>query len=389
MITLSLLSLAMLSKSEPMAQSNGFAPERLAVIPLRMKQSVQEGEIAGTVVLIQRHGKTVLLDLQGLANVEEKRPMAHDTIFQIMSMTKPITTIALMICVERGLVNLNDPVERYLPNLSKLQVKQPDGSLRLKKNRLTVRQLVTHTAGFSSIDPGGLDDIQKVKLTLMEYAEKLHEEPLIAEPGTQISYSGPGFAAAGRIVEIVSGKTLDVFMQTEMFGPLGMKDTSFFAPKEKYPRIASMYYSEHGSLRKLEENPFRIGAKYANPAGGLYSTASDMATLLGCLADGGKKGRFRLLSPAGVTAMTTLQTGGLLSDGSDNQGYGLGFAVVRNPSGTADLKSVGSYGHVGAYSTEFWTDPKSGIVAVFMSQSFSGGVRTTFNTLVNAAFVGP
>jgi CubicO group peptidase (beta-lactamase class C family) len=387
MINLCLLMMPMLTAPTPNVQ--GFDSERLTAVSRRMKQFVDEKEVAGTVVLVQRHGKTVFLDVQGMANVEENRPMAADTIFQIMSMTKPITAIALMICVEKGLVNLDDPVERYLPNLANLQVRQPDGSLKPKRNRITIRNLITHTAGFSSNDPDGLDDIAKVKLTLKEYADLFGKDPLIAEPGTQIAYSGPGFAAVGRIVEIASGKKLEDFMQTEMFDPLGLKDTFFFAPKDKYSRIASMYVSEGGKLQKFEENPFRLGAKYANPAGGLYSTAGDMATLLSCIANGGRKGNFRMLAPGSVTTMTMLQTGNLLSEGRESQGYGLGFALVRNGDGTGQLKPVGSYGHVGAFGTEFWADPKTGVVVVFMSQSFADRVRKTFNTMINAAFVGP
>lgn len=388
MITLTLLSLAVLN-SPVSAQNNGFAPDRIAAIPVRMKQFVQEREVAGTVVLIQRRGKTVLLDAQGLASIEEGKPMETDAIFQVMSMTKPITAIALMTCVERGLVNLDDPAERYLPNLSKIRVKQPDGTLTTPKNRPTVRQLITHTAGFGSNDPGGLDDDAKRLLTLKEYADKLHEEPLIAEPGTTISYSGPGFAAAGRIIEVVTGKTLDAFMGSEIFAPLGMKDTFFFLPVDQRPRLAIFYTAQDARLSPLGENPFRPGARYANPAGGLYSTATDMATLLACIVEGGKKGKFRLLSPAGVTTMTMLQTGNLIPDKSEVQGYGLGFAMVRSAGGTSQLKPVGSYGHIGAYGTEFWADPKTGVVVVFMSQSFSDRVRKTFNTMVNAAFVGP
>lgn len=385
MMTLSLITAAVLSHS----QGNGFDPARLAQIPVRMKEFVEEREIAGTVVLVQRRGKTVLFDAQGMANLEESRSMATDTIFQVYSMTKPITAIAVMICVERGLVNLDDPVDRYLPNLAQLQVKRADGTVSKAKSRPTVRQLITHTAGFGGNDPGGLDDVAKSKLSLPEYAAKLHEEPLIAEPGTEINYSGPGFAAAGRIVEVVSGKSLDSFMESEIFAPLGMKDTHFFLPKDKRNRLAFPYMAEGGLLKLFDDNPFRIGARYANPAGGLYSTASDMATLMTCMIEGGKRGRFRLLSPAGITTMTMLQTAALIPDKSDVQGYGLGFAVVRSAGGTSQLKPVGSYGHVGALETDFWGDPKTGVVAVFMSQSWSSRVRKTFNTMVNAAFTGP
>ena len=277
-----ILSLLLITSMAASAvHNNGFDQDRLLAISERMRQFVRDGEVAGTVTLIQRKGKTVFLDSTGFANLDDKRSMAQDTIFQVMSMTKPITAIAVMICAERGLLNLDDPVERYMPNLSQLQVKQPDGTLKPKRNRLTIRHLLNHTGGFSSIDPAGLTDEAKVKLSLKEYADKLHLEPLISEPGTEISYSGPGFAAAGRIIEVVSGKSLEDFMRTEIFGPLGMKDTFFFAHKDHSSRIAHLYFNENGRLNKLQDDPLRPGARYANPAGGLYSTASDMAALMG------------------------------------------------------------------------------------------------------------
>ncbi|MCE9559186.1 MAG: beta-lactamase family protein [Armatimonadetes bacterium] len=367
----------------------GFDSDRLARIPARMKELVEKKEVAGVVTLIQRHGKRVLFDAKGWAQLEPKKPMATDSIFQVMSMTKPVTAIAVMICAERGLLNLDDKVEMYLPNFAKLEVYQADGTKKLKSKPLTIRNLLTHTSGLSSSDPGGLDDDTKVKMTLADYANRYGSDPLNSEPGDRIAYSGPGITAAGRIVEIVTGKPLQDFMQTEIFGPLKMVDTKFFAEKKDYPRIATMYTSENSKLTQFQANPFREGAKFANPAGGLYSTAEDMSKLIQCIVDGGKSGTFRLLSPNSVNAMTTLQTGNLLSDGNDAQGYGLGFSVIRTATGTQTLRPIGSFGHTGAFCTEYWADPKTGMVAVFMSQSFSDRVRKTFNTMANAAFVGP
>lgn len=372
-----------------LAVQDGFDTARLNRIPAKMREFVAQGEVAGIVTLIQRHGKPIQVCSEGWAQIERKRPMKADTIFQVMSMTKPVTAIAVMICAERGMLNLDDRVETFLPKLAEAKVRQPDGSTKPRSRPMTVRHLLTHIAGLPSSDPGGLDDESKARLTLAEYAERFGSEPLLSEPGERIAYSGPGISAAGRIVEIVSGRRFEEFLQDEVFGPLQMKDTSFFAPKSAEERIAYMYVREDGNLRRYQNDPLRTGSRFANPAGGLYSTAADMAKLLQCLIDGGASGGFRLLSPRAVSVLTTLQTGDLLSDGNDALGYGLGFSVVRSASGTLTLRPVGSFGHTGAFGTEFWADPKSGMIAVFMSQSFSDRARKTFNTMANAAFVGP
>ncbi|HWD39078.1 MAG TPA: serine hydrolase domain-containing protein [Fimbriimonas sp.] len=368
----------------------GFDRARLAAIPARMREFVQAHQVAGAVVLVKRDGKTVLFDAEGNASLNPDKPMRKDTIFQVMSMTKPVTAIAVVMCAEQGLLNLDDPVEKFVPDFAHPKVKDGD-RLRPMKGRLTIRNLLCHTGGIGSIDPAGLDDDAKRKITLAEYTRLLAKEPLIADPGERISYSGPGFALLGRIVEIVSGTSLQQFLHDRIFAPLGMKDTFLFAEPSQYTRIAYTYSLEDGQLKPVEENPFRIGAKLANPAGGIYSTAGDMATLLECVASGGESHGYRLLSPAGIAAMTTVQTGNLLMDNSDAQGFGLGFSIVRSGSGMMALKPIGTFGHVGAFGTEFWANRERGIVAVFMSQGLGNSdvVRKTFDTMVNAAFVGP
>lgn len=356
---------------------SGFDPARLAAIPVRMRRFVAEGQVAGTVVLVQRHGKPVLLDAEGLANREANRPMRPDTIFQVMSMTKPVTAIAVVMCAEAGLLGLDDPVEKYLPAFKALKL--ADGTV--PKTRLTIRHLLTHTGGLGGIDPGGLDDDAKRKLDLATYADLIPTLPLNREPGVAMEYSGLGFSTLGRIVEVASGMPLDAFMKTRIFSPLGMRDTAFFARPDD-PRVATVYVA---GMKTIEPDPYRRGARLVNPAGGLYSTTKDMATLLAAFAEG------RLVSPAAVDAMTAVQTGNLPVDGGDAQGVGLGWFVVRSPSGQTTLKPIGAFGHTGAFGTEFWTDRRRGIVAVFMAQGLDNvaPVRKAFDTMVNAAFVGP
>jgi CubicO group peptidase (beta-lactamase class C family) len=383
-----MISLLLLVAAKGQTVQHGFDTTRLKAIPVRMRQFVDQNVVAGTVVLVRRHGKTVLFDAQGSARLEPKTPMQNDTVFQVMSMTKPITAIAVVMCAEAGLLSLDDPIQKHLPRFTKLKVRQEDGSEVDAKSSPTIRQLLSHTGGFSADDPAGMDDEQKRKLTLAEYTELLASAPLANQPGEKVRYSGPSFSALGRIVEVVTGMPLERFEEEKIFRPLGMKNTFFFAPRSVYPRLAYTYDSQNGKLVPLEANPFREGAKFANPAGGLYSTAEDMATLLECVSTGGALRGYRLLSPAAVDVMATIQNPSLV-DGSDSQGFGLGFAVVKNPIGQMTLRPLGSFGHTGAFGTEFWTDRKRGIVAVFMTQGFDSSARKTFNTMVNAAFVGP
>lgn len=384
------LCLAVMTQT-PAKSVHGFDQERLQAISRRLRAFVDEGVVAGTVVLVTRNGREVFCDVQGYANLEKKQPMRRDTIFQIMSMTKPITAVAVALCAEDGRLSLDDPIDQHLPGFRGIKVRQPDGTLVDAQVRPTIRHLLTHTAGFGSIDPGGLDDDQKRKLTLAEYAELLPTEPLVGQPGSAIRYSGPGFAALGRIVSVASRLPFDRFVEERITAPLGLPDTFFFAPESKLDRIAFGYFREGSELKPLEADPFRRGARFANPAGGLYSTADDMARLLNALIQADGKGKRGLLSARMLDAMTTIQTGQLLMDGGEAQGFGLGWAVVRSASGQMHGKPIGSFGHTGAFGTEFWADKSRGIVVVFMAQGFDNAslVRKRFNTMLNAAFVGP
>ena len=385
-------SLSAISSSAPYSAAavSGFDAARLALIPKRMAEAVARRDVAGTVVLVTEHGRAVLFDAQGLARLDPNVPMRRDTIFQIMSMTKPIVAMGAMILAERGLLRLDDPVERWIPAFAKLRVREADRTLRPVGRGPTVRQLMTHTAGLGGNDPGGMDDDAKRKLLLGDYVERLPEEPLVAEPGERIAYSGLGFSTLGRIVELASGQPLERFLAEAIFDPLGLKDTAFFLPESKRGRAAWVYVPGERGLASLEPNPYREGARLANPAGGLYSTADDVARILRVLVEDGKVDGRRILSPAGARAMTTLATGTLTMDGSDGQGYGLGFAVVRGAAGQTTLKPVGTFGHTGAFGTEFWGDRRRGVVAVFLTQALGNGdsARKTFDTMVNAAYIG-
>ncbi len=365
----------------------GFDTNRLALLNRRLKEQVLSGKTSGTVTLVVRNGKTIHFEANGWSNIEKREAMSRNSMFQIWSMTKPVTATAVAIAAEEGLLNLDDPIEKYLPSFKTVQVKSFDSTVPLTK-KPTIRHLLTHTSGISSNDPGGISDDEKFKLTLKEYASRLGKAPLETQPGSTIAYSGVGFSTAAAIVEIVSKMPFEKYVQLRIFDPLGMKNTHFFLPSSDFSRLATTYGKNDGDvLVPFAHDATRKGARFANGAGGLYSTAEDMMRFI--LAFTGQKTK-KGLSPASIRVMTRLQTGDLQMDGGDERGFGLGWSVVRNPGGQMHLKSIGTFGHTGAFGTEFWHDPKTGITAVYLTQGFglSDAPRKSFTTMVNAAFTG-
>lgn len=373
---------------------------RLEKVVNRLELAVRRGEVAGSVVLVKKGGKTLLHRAIGYADRDAGKKMHRDTLFQVMSMTKPVTAAAVMLCVEDGLLNLDDPVSKFLPSMK--DVRFGDDKARPAP---TILHLLTHTSGLDGNDPGGTTDEQKARTTLADYAQLIGTEPLRAQPGTEIRYSGVGISAAAAVVEKVTGVPFDQFVQARIFDPLGMKDTHFFLPVEKRPRLAQVYTGDVGSLKVFPNDRYREGAKFPNGAGGLYSTATDMAAFIssflgprtasigwpvpeGGVNVSGVLGLGNpLLSPAATRMMTSIQTGDLPMDNGRERGFGLGWVITRrSPVGTT-LRPAGSFGHTGAFGTEYWADSRSGTVAVFMAQTFgvTEDARKSFNTLVAAA----
>lgn len=359
-------------------------PLKMRLANVRLRSHIHSGDLAGATTLVMLNGRVVSHEALGWSDLESKKLMKRDTIFQVMSMTKPVTGAAVMICVEKGLIGLDDPVEMYLPQFKGIQVKGEDGTLREVKTKLTIRHLLTHTSGLASDDPGGISDEEKARMPLSEYAKRLGSEPLRTEPGTVIRYSGVGFSAAAAIVEIVTKGSFDKFVEREIFAPLGMKETYFFLPKSLRPRLAQVYMKEKGKLVPFAHDRFRDGAKFANGAGGLYSTAADMAKFIEAFSERSNR---PILSPNTVQLMTRLNTGDLLSDGSSSRGYGLSWSVVRSPMAQGTLRGIGSFGHTGAFGTEYWHDRDTGMTVVFMAQTFfiPEDARKHYSTMVNAS----
>ena len=385
----------------------GMDPERLARIPARMKEFVAQGTIPGAVTLVARHGVVAHLEAVGYQDLEGKKPMRTDTIFQIRSMTKSVTAVGIMILLEEGRLTLSDPVEKHLPEFrGQLLVDSRDGEKVLTTKKpsrpITIRDLLTHTSGMPDdrVLPSEINEhvYPKRDKTLAEIVPLLAQQLLQFEPGTKFQYSDPGFTVLGRIIEVASGQAYQDFVAQRIFRPLGMKDSFYFVPPEKRDRVAPIYKLENGKLQKEDMEPYLKPAKFASPDGGIgvFSTALDMAAFYQMMLNGGTYNGARILSRASVELMTTVHTGDLQTT-SPGMGYGLGWFVVRDPLGASQqLGSIGSYGHSGARGTYGWSDPKRDLIGVFMIQlrprspgewSMLRSLRNTFIAMANAAIV--
>lgn len=351
----------------------------LGEIPNRMSEFVNAGKIAGAVTLVAANGKIIEIDATGYRDLEAKAPMKEDTIFQVMSMTKPVTATAVMMLVEEGRISLRTPIDQILPEFKGLQFNG-------KHVAPTVLQVLSHVAGFSPDSPGEMSDEDRAGMTLADFTKKIAEAPLVTEPGSTYRYSGVGYAVLGRIVEVVSGKNLEDFFQERIFRPLKMKDTTLFIPSQSVGRLASVYLYSKGEISKLPGDPARPRARFAGPAGGLYSTARDMWAFFQCLGNYGQFDGVRILSTASVETMSTSFTGDMLTGSTDASGYGLGLIINKAPSSILSLNSIGSFGHSGALGTNAWINPKRHLVGIYMAQILGNDdAKNAFQAMANAS----
>ena len=381
----------------------GLDPARLAHIAPRMQELADANRIAGAVTLVARKGVVAHHEAVGYQDLEAKTPMSKDSIFQIMSMTKPVTGLAVMMLAEDGRLGLLDPVEKHLPEFKGIKVSVnrgesgPDAGRLVDPARLfTIRDLMTHTSGMGDYPPE-LEVYTKMDRSLEETVKASAKLPLLFQPGERWSYSNPGIATLGRIVEVVSGKRYEDFLKERLFEPLRMKDTFFFPPAEKTPRIALVYRVDSGRLERApatilggDSAKFRAGAKYPAPDFALYSTAPDLFRLHQMVLDEGVFEGRRYLSPASIRLMTAVQTGPMNAGWRQGSGFGLTYEVVRDAMGTLLFRSPGSFGHGGAFGTDGWIDPTRRLVTILLIQR-SGGAdadeRTALTALAASAVV--
>ncbi len=374
-----LLSLATLVQAQaPNAQQAGMDPAALAKIKTRMQEFVDRGYVSGIVTLVQRRGQTVEFEAVGSADIEAKKPMRTDTIFQMMSMTKPVTGVAIMILADEGKLRLNDTVELHLPEFrGQMMIESKTETsrvLRKPARPITIRDLMTHTSGMSGVPPAGISELLRtMDRPLAEAVAIYAQQPLEFEPGSKWLYSNPGIATLGRIVEVVSGMPYEKFLEERIFKPLGMKDSHIYLPAEKRARLAPVYTAKDGKLVKaggelLAGDPmnYRKGAVYSGPEYALHSTAADLARFYQAMLNKGVLDGVRILSPAAVEIMSQVHTGDIRAGWLSGTGFGLTWEVVNAPTGTLTGMSIGNFNHGGAFGTFGFVDPKHEMVGVFL-----------------------
>ena len=356
---------------------------------------VGTGKIPGCQITVFRNGRVAYWRSLGLMDRERSKPVEDETIWRIYSMTKPITSLALMQLYERGKVQLTDPVHRYISEWrhQKVSELQPDGSLRTFEpaRPMTVRDALMHMTGLAGgLMPGHPTDdrfavaIREARhgMTLEGVCSLLADYPLKFQPGTKWNY-GLSTDVCARLVEILSGEPFDRYLQSNVFDPLGMVDSGFSVPDGSLGRFAACYRHRSGGPPPLMDAPetssYRRSRSYLSGAGGLVSTTGDYLRFCQMLLNGGELDGHRLVSRKTLDLMTCnhlpgdgelarFATGGFGEAEFNGVGFGLGFAIGKGPAETATAGSAGEYYWGGAASTAFWIDPVENLAVVFMTQ---------------------
>jgi CubicO group peptidase (beta-lactamase class C family) len=397
----------------------GFSSERLERLHAVMQQEVDQKQLAGIVTILARHGKVVEERTYGKKDIASGAPMTRDTIFRIFSMTKPVTGVAMMILYEEGKWHPLDPVSKYIPEFAHLKVFKgvdESGKMILEDpvHPPTMRELMTHTAGFtygffgtSVIDKMYMDQQVMQSHSLQEMIDKLAKIPLLYQPGTRWVY-GASMDIQGYIVEKLSGQSLPDFMQQHIFGPLGMKDTGFFVPPGKRNRYATLYASGQNGELVVNPTPTVPTDDYAaqpsmpSGGGGLVSTAEDYLRFAQMLLNGGELDGVRILAPATVELMTTNHLAPSLMTGEfsigpvtirPGLGWGYDCAVYTDPLQADEVVGKGTFFWLGAADTWFWVDPTNDLIFVGMTQRRIGpgepNVEALSQPVVYQALVKP
>ncbi len=366
----------------------GLSSARLERVDQAIQKHIDANRIAGAVSLIARRGEVVHYKVFGLMDIETQKPMQLDTLFRIYSMTKPITSVAVMMLYEEGRFHLTDPVSRFIPAFEDLQVfvRETESGVELAnlERPITIHDLLTHTAGLSyGFEPDAYVDKQLAKhvwreweanreITLEEMIRGIARCPLRFQPGSQWFYS-MATDVLGYLVQVVSGQPFDAFLQERILGPLGMVDTAFHVPAGKIERFATNYQLDEGGGITVFDAPAtsRFASPTRCPAGGmgLVSTTADYYRFAQMLFNKGELDGERLLGRKTVELMSTNHLrDGLYRDGDPAQGFGLGFGVILDTARAKRLGSTGTYGWGGAATTRFRIDPQEEVVSVQMTQ---------------------
>ena len=400
-------------------EKNGFSAERLARIDKIVQQYIDSGWINGAIGIVAKNGQIVYYKGLGYADIESKKPMPKDAIFRIASQTKAITSVAVMQLLEEGKFLLDDPISKYISAFKKPVVLDKFNAVDSSytsipaTREISIRDLLTHTSGigyaqigtktFTAIYAkngvyGGIG--LPAGMTLKENILRLARLPLMHQPGEKWTY-GLNTDVLGYLVEVMSGMSLDAYFQKKIFGPLGMKDSYFYLPKEKQNRLAKLYTEDSTKHIKAmpemipmngnfyRDFPNTVGGTFYSGGGGLASTAYDYAIFMQMLLNGGDYNGQHILSKASIRLMTTNQIGSLSRSGlgADTK-CGLGFELVTPSSYGKGFTSMGSFSWGGMFSSTYWIDPVEKIVGQFVLQmlpSSHGDINEKFKVQVYQA----
>ena len=397
----------------------GLSSSRLARIGDHMKRYIDAGKIAGTLTLVARRGQVAYLEPQGHLEIERRRPVTADAVWRIYSMTKPITSVGLMMLYEEGRFQLDDPVHRFIPSWQNLRVfvggNYPTFKTAPVERPMTIRDLLSHTSGLTygfmertNVDAAyrklGVADQTRSGYTLQDMVDTLAELPLEFSPGTRWNYS-VATDVIGHLIEVISGQRLDAYLRARILEPLGMRDTGFVLEDEQAARFAANYERQGDGSLKMIDNPEQSSYRklsFLSGGGGLLSTAPDYFRFTSMLQNTGELDGVRLLGRKTVELMTMnhlpggqdltdlAQAGMFTETAYAGVGFGLGFSVQQSPARAQILGSAGEFAWGGAASTAFWIDPAEDLIVIFMTQlmpSSSYPLRRELRVLTYASLV--
>ena len=367
----------------------GLSAARLYKIDHLTQGYINDGMLPGTITLVARRGKIVHLSCQGKMDIEADKSMEDDTLFRIYSMSKPVTTTALMMLYEDGRFQLDDPVSRFIPAFRELQVYSADGRHTAPARPMTIRDLLTHTSGltYGFMNSTPVDAMYRQQgveqsANLAAMVSKLAGIPMLFSPGSRWSYS-VATDVCGHLVELIADTPFDEFLEEQIFAPLGMTDTGFVVPEDKVHRFAANYDRTSDNGMRLIDSPesshYLQDRGLHSGGGGLVSTIHDYYKFASMLLNQGEHAGTRILGRKTVELMTSNHlpnNGDLTSMGQavfsetpyDGIGFGLGFSVMLDPATAQILGSPGEFAWGGAASTYFFVDPKEDMLVIFMTQ---------------------
>jgi len=401
----------------PDPEKLGLSAARLARIEPWMQKYVDGGRLPGATTLVARHGKVVFCETRGYGDLEGKKPLTLDSILRFYSMTKPITAVAIMMLYEQGCFQLDDPLSDFIPAFKNMRVYRSGSGDNMittpATTPITIHHLLTHTAGltYGVENQGGVPGMYKEQRTdfypndgpLPSVVDRLAGIPLEFNPGSRWEYS-VSFGVLGRLVEVVSGKPLDIYLKENIFDPLGMADTGFFVPDDKHDRFVSLYQCTPDAplvlMESATDSPLMGPVETLSGGEGLVSTLKDYFCFIEMLRRKGEFNGQRLLGRKSVALMTCNHMPGDLADMGqptfcetpfEGMGFGLGMSVLVDPAKAKILGTPGEYAWGGYASTTFWVDPKEDLTVIFLTQlipSSTYPIRRELRVLTYQALVG-